>query len=379
MKIKNIVLMLLLTMLLIASFSTINPALNMSKQEKISEKFEIDIFPIQNDDSADSVGDPIVVITYPEDGSEINEPYFEVIGYASDPDGLYFMEWTYQSGIYYYYDNETLNGAYSYGFRIRVFYIHPGSQTVTVTYYDYYNNSGQDSVTVYYGENDAPETPARPNGPNEGSIGLEYTYSTHSTDTDNDDIRYGWDWDGDNTVDEWTEYYLSGEIVNTSHIWTSPGTYNVKVKADDSKQKSGFSQPLTVHITDNSPPTKPETPMGSSSGKTGISYTYSTYSYDSEGDNIYYLFDWGDGTEPEWDGPYGSGDIVSASHIWTSEGSFSVKVKAKDDPNGDGDLSDGLESVWSDPLPVSMPKLKSKFIFEKIFTIFKFKIFSWLI
>jgi hypothetical protein len=40
------------------------------------------------------------------------------------------------------------------------------------------------------------------------------------------------------------------------------------------------------------------------------------------------------------------------------QGSYSIKAKAKDDPNGDGDLSDGTESVWSDPLSVSMPKNK---------------------
>ena len=58
-------------------------------------------------------------------------------------------------------------------------------------------------------------------------------------------------------------------------------------------------------------------------------------------------------------GPNNSGTGTTDSHIWETIGSYPIKVKAKDDPNGDGDLSDGLESVWSDSLPISMPRLHS--------------------
>ena len=366
---KNKIITLFLITLLIAGFSSVSPARNISKKD-FSENFKIQIFPNQNDDSEVEAGDTIVVITSPENGAELDEPYLEVLGYAIDSDGLYFMEWTYEYGVYHHYENATLEGAYSYGFRIRVFDLNPGTHTVTVTYYDYYNNSGSDSVTVYYGENQAPEKPNRPTGPEDGSIGISYQYSTHASDPDADDIRYGWDWDGDDVVDEWTGYYSSGEVVNVTHIWANPGIYNVKVKADDGKEKSIFSTPLTVHIIENSAPSKPETPIGQGTGKPGISYSYSTYSYDPEDHYLYYMFDWGDGTTPEWKGPFASGDIVNESHIWDTKGTFQVKVKARDDPNGDGDLSDGLESVWSSTKPVQMPK--------KPFSIVNW-FFTWLI
>ena len=99
--------------------------------------------------------------------------------------------------------------------------------------------------------------------------------------------------------------------------------------------------------------------MGSAIGRPGISYSYSTSTVDLEGHKLYYVFDWDDGTESEWEGSFESGSTVSFSHIWNARGTFQIKVKAKDDPNGDGDLSDGLESVWSDPLPITMPKTKS--------------------
>ncbi|MCX6664239.1 MAG: PKD domain-containing protein, partial [Euryarchaeota archaeon] len=68
---------------------------------------------------------------------------------------------------------------------------------------------------------------------------------------------------------------------------------------------------------------------------------------DIDGDQIYYLFDWGDGNDSGWMGPYNSGDICKESHIWSTKGNYAVKVKAKD--------TFGAESPWSDPLPITMP------------------------
>jgi len=212
-------------------------------------------------------------------------------------------------------------------------------------------------TVVISGANSAPNTPSTPSGPSSGNTGVSYTYSTSTTDPDDDTVKYGWDWNGDGTVDEWTGLYSSGTTVSTTHTWTTAGTYNVKVKAEDSNgAQSGFSSAKIVVI--NSPPNKP-TITGPSSGKAGNSYSYSTSTTDPNGDQVYYWFDWDDGTTSGWKGPYNSGQTVSASHIWAAKGTYQIKVKAKDDPNGDGDLSDGTESVWSDPLPIRMPKNKA--------------------
>ena len=323
--------------------------------------FLIEIMPLSKEVLWDYTNTyPLVEIVYPEDGENLPFDYLEVLGYAMDPDGMTYMEWTYQWGGYIYYNNKTFDLAQYVTFRIQVFNLQPGTHTVTVTFYDMYNNTGSDSVTVHYGENNPPDKPNKPEGSISGAVGIEYTYSTHSIDVDNDEIRYGWDWDGDNVLDEWTDFYPSGETVNTSHIWNYEGIYNVKVKAEDDRGgQSGFSSPLAVHIISNTPPNKPSTPLGSAIGRPGISYSYSTSTVDLEGHKLYYVFDWDDGTESEWEGSFESGSTVSFSHIWNARGTFQIKVKAKDDPNGDGDLSDGLESVWSDPLPITMPKTKS--------------------
>lgn len=202
-----------------------------------------------------------------------------------------------------------------------------------------------------YGANNPPNTPNTPIGPSTGKIGISYTFSTGSNDPDNDDIKYGWDWDGDNTIDEWTSLYPSGTTISKSHIWTSEGTYNIKVKAEDSKgAQSAFSLIKTIIITSaNNPPNKP-TIMGPSSGKTGDSHTYIVSTEDPDNDEVYYLIDWDDTTNSGWIGPYYSGLTATSSHIWSANGTYSIKVKSKD--------IYGEESPWSDPLEVTMPKIK---------------------
>jgi len=105
-------------------------------------------------------------------------------------------------------------------------------------------------------------------------------------------------------------------------------------------------------------PDQPSKPSGQTSGKPGEEYTYTSATSDYNSDQIYYLFNWGDGTDSDWKGPYESGETGSAKHIWNDQGEYNITVKAKDDPNGDGDLSDGKESIWSEPLPATMPKSK---------------------
>ena len=102
-----------------------------------------------------------------------------------------------------------------------------------------------DMVFKTYGRtNTPPGTPEQPEGPTEGVVNVEYIYTTSATDPDDESLEYGWDWDGDGSVDEWT----STETAN--HIWTEAGSYEVQVKArDEIGELSDFSEPLSVTIT----------------------------------------------------------------------------------------------------------------------------------
>ena len=96
----------------------------------------------------------------------------------------------------------------------------------------------------------------------------------------------------------------------------------------------------------NDPPEKPSTPDGPASGGTGAEYQYATNTTDPEGDQVYYLFDWGDDTDSAWIGPYTSGATAQATHSWTSQGEYAMKVIAKDE--------EGAISEWSDSLLVNV-------------------------
>jgi len=89
---------------------------------------------------------------------------------------------------------------------------------------------------------------------------------------------------------------------------------------------------------------------GPASGKTGEEYTYTSSTTDPDGDDVFYLFDWGDGGTSFILGPYSSGEECNASGIWFDEGNYEIRVKAHD--------IHGAESPWSDPLIISMPKNK---------------------
>ncbi len=87
----------------------------------------------------------------------------------------------------------------------------------------------------------------------------------------------------------------------------------------------------------NNPPNEPYPPEGPDEGIIGLEYMFNTSTEDADGDDVYYKFDWGDGTDSGWVGPYPSGDIGSASHIWDDEGDYYIKAIAMDE---NGDTSD---------------------------------------
>jgi len=112
------------------------------------------------------------------------------------------------------------------------------------------------------------------------------------------------------------------------------------------------SEPYIIPTGFNQKPSKPSTPNGPESGKKDIDYTYTSISEDSDGHYLYYLFDWGDGSDSGWVGPYNSGEVCKASYNWAEKGDYDIKVKTKD-------IYD-CESEFSDILTVDISKGKSK-------------------
>jgi len=94
-----------------------------------------------------------------------------------------------------------------------------------------------------------PETPTRPSGSIIGFIDTVYTYSTSSTDSSYNSIQYGWDWNGDDQVDEWTSFFNPDDPCSIEHKWSEKGSYDIKVKAlDNFGFQSDWSDPLTISM-----------------------------------------------------------------------------------------------------------------------------------
>ncbi|RLF30921.1 MAG: hypothetical protein DRJ99_01065 [Thermoplasmata archaeon] len=122
-----------------------------------------------------------------------------------------------------------------------------------------------------------------------------------------------------------------------------------------------FGDPTLSIRSSSQKPNKPLTPTGPDRIKIGKTYSYTTSTTDPDGDQIYYYFDWGDGTNSGWLGPYNNGETVTATHKWEKKGEYSIKVRAKD--------THGVLSGWSNPLPIKASFLHHYLFFEKIYFI----------
>lgn len=120
-----------------------------------------------------------------------------------------------------------------------------------------------------------------------------------------------------------------------------------------------FGDPTLEVAGESQVPERPTKPSGPISVKPGTSYSYSSSTTDMDRDKVYYLFDWGDGELSGWIGPFNSSETVDANHSWGSRGRYQIRVKAKD--------INGVQSEWSDSLPVSASKNKIFSIFLQLF------------
>ena len=170
---------------------------------------------------------------------------------AIDPDGnkiRYIVDWgdgTEKSYTDFLISGETV--VLSHSWRAK------GDHNITVKARDKFGaeSDWSDTLTVTV-LNDKPNKPSTPDGPESGRIKNSYTYSTSTTDPNNHQLRYGFDWDGDDQVDDWTQFVNSGETDSKSHTWTTKGNYEIKVKAQDEfGEESEWSDPLTVSMPKN--------------------------------------------------------------------------------------------------------------------------------
>jgi len=158
--------------------------------------------------------------------------------------------------------------------------------------------------------------------------------------------------------------YNEDGIITMDEAFLYAETHDVQ---SEDPQYGDYPENLGSNISlniENLPPDEPSKPNGPDEGLTKIEYTVSTSTTDPEEDQIYYLFDWGDGESSDWLGPYNSGDTIQSTHAWTDAGDYEIQVKAKD--------TNDRESDWSDPHSIHIlktPYMKVEQIYGGFFKI----------
>jgi len=135
-----------------------------------------------------------------------------------------------------------------------------GRSCIRWCYYET-NLFGDPALTITEITNTPPAKPAVPTGPTSGKIGVDYTFSTSTTDPDADaQLFYQWSWGSEES--DWLGPYTSGQMIQTMHQWATAGDYQVKARAKDNYgSESAWSDPLTIQIVEG-----PQIEIGTISG-----------------------------------------------------------------------------------------------------------------
>jgi hypothetical protein len=119
--------------------------------------------------------------------------------------------------------------------------------------------------------------------------------------------------------------------------WGYDGFFNLEY--DNLGSNSGNIAWIDYNPDDfNWPPIGKPTLNGPTHMESNVEYEFNFSSIDPERDSVYYKFSWGDGSESDWLWPFESGSIVTAKHTWGAEGSYNVRIKARNE--------NGPESNW---------------------------------
>jgi len=102
-----------------------------------------------------------------------------------------------------------------------------------------------------------PDTPDTPQGPVEGFVHDNYTYTAFTIDPYDKDLLYRFNW-GDGSYSNWIGPVASGTLIAATHSWETPGSYAVRVKAKNEDDfESSWSNSLVVSISEKITVTKP--------------------------------------------------------------------------------------------------------------------------
>ncbi|MCX7996066.1 MAG: hypothetical protein N3A65_09935 [candidate division WOR-3 bacterium] len=181
--------------------------------------------------------------------------------------------------------------------------------------------------------NSPPAVPSTPAGPEYGYEDSVYNFSTSAQDPDGDNISIRFSW-GNGDTSAWSSMVASGQSISASYAFSDTGRYNITAQAkDENENVSNWSASHSIRILvlgANNYPDAPARPSGPATGKVDSFYSFSTSSYDPDGDSVAIRFAWGDGDTSNWSNFVANNSVVVDSHFWPAEGSYYIRAQAKD-------------------------------------------------
>jgi PKD repeat protein len=143
----------------------------------------------------------------------------------------------------------------------------------------------------------------------------------------------------------------SGNLTNKSYWFTTESNGG----GGDGDGDGGGLPPPGSDTNDtsgqNNPPETPVKPSGPTYVEMSVEYIFMSSTYDVDGDEIRYRFDWGDGNYSNWSDFMSSNTSVSMSHYWSLISNYSIRVMAQDE--------NGSNSSWSPALSVTVSQAES--------------------
>jgi hypothetical protein len=157
-------------------------------------------------------------------------------------------------------------------------------------------------------------------------------------------IHYGFMWGSDHNS-FWDEGYDSVfyfEYTETPYYHTAQDTIahiNASYAVKNMKLIFATLAELAEAGSLSNPPATPVL-TGPDSGVINEMYTFNAVTTDPDGDDIYYLFNWGNGHDSGWLGPFASGNTAIGSYAWSTPGSYDITAEAKDEYGAVSGVSD---------------------------------------
>jgi hypothetical protein len=143
-------------------------------------------------------------------------------------------------------------------------------------------------------------------------------------------------WNGNNHEDNHGNNY--GDII-PGNIQVVMGVYN---------NQNGFVDETVKAFLEN-PPNSPEID-GPNSGKKEVDYDFIISAIDPYNKSLFYYISWGDDSFEDWIGPFDSGEIVTISHNWSTNGKYIIKARTK--------TTHGLLGPWGE-VEIKIPRNKT--------------------